>query len=69
MTDRFTRMRAATLRLVIMLMAVNGIALALVTWTGIEENGRRTTFGVAWLAASLAVIVPGLKAVRAARRS
>lgn len=69
MTDRFARMRAATLRLVIGLVAVNVVALALVSMTPIEEHGRRTAVGVVWLAASLAVIVPGLKAVRAARRS
>lgn len=69
MTDRFARMRAATLRLVAWLIAVDLAVLALVMLTDIEEGGRRTVVGVAWLAATLAVVVPGLKAVRAARRS
>jgi hypothetical protein len=69
MTDRFTRMRAATLRLVAWLVAVDLGMLALVMLTDIEEGGRRSVVGVVWLAATLAVVVPGLKAVRAARRS
>ncbi len=69
MTDRFARMRAATLRLVAWLVAVDLGMLAVVLLTDIEEGGRRTVVGVAWLVATLAVVVPGIRAVRVARRS
>lgn len=69
MTDRVTRMRTATIRLVVWLVVVDVAALALVMLTDVEDGGRRTIVGVAWLAATLAVIVPGLRAVRVARRS
>ena len=69
MTDRLTRIRAATLRLVLMVIAVDVLAVALVAFTNIEEGNRRTIVGVAWLVATMAVLIPGLKAVRVARRS
>ena len=63
------RTKRATLRLVAGIVAVDVIALALVMLTDIEEDGRRTAVGIAWLVATLLVIVPGLTAVRKARRS
>ena len=63
------RTKRATLRLVAGIVAVDVIALALVMLTDIEEAGRRTAVGIAWLVATLLVIVPGLTAVRKARRS
>ena len=67
--DRMARTKRATLRLVAGIVAVDVIALALVMLTDIEEGGRRTAVGIAWLVATLLVIVPGLTAVRKARRS
>ena len=67
--DRVARTKRATLRLVAGIVAVDVIALALVMLTDIEEGGRRTVVGIAWLVATLLVIVPGLTAVRKARRS
>ena len=67
--DRAARMRVALLRLVIGVAAVDALGFATFYFTAVARtpNGRMT-IGLVWLLATLAVVLPGLRGVRAARR-
>ncbi|MEP6590244.1 MAG: hypothetical protein ABJC19_03585 [Gemmatimonadota bacterium] len=68
--DRAARMRAALLRLVIGVVVVDALGFATFYFTALSRtpNGRMS-LGLVWLLATLAVVLPGLRGVRAARRS
>lgn len=67
---RLARMRAAGIQMVAGVVVVDLVGLAVASFTHWTRtvNGR-TTVGLIWLLATLAVLVPGLRAIRAARRS
>lgn len=69
-SDKLARMRAAAFRMVLGVFVVDAIGIAvyyLTPWAR-TSNGRMT-LGLFWVLATLAVLVPGMRAVRAARRS
>jgi len=66
--DRMKRMRGATIRLVGGIILVDVVAFAVVGLTTFEEGNGRVIIGVLWLLATMAVILPGLSAVRRARK-
>jgi hypothetical protein len=69
-SDRLARMRAAAFKMVLGVLAVDavGIAIYFLTPVARSSNGRMS-LGLLWVLATLAVLVPGMRAVRAARRS
>lgn len=69
-SERLPRMRAAALRMVIGVAVVDavGIALYLFTPLAARSNGR-IMLALFWILATLAVLLPGLRAIRTARRS
>ncbi|MES2124473.1 MAG: hypothetical protein V4503_07260 [Gemmatimonadota bacterium] len=68
-TDRAARMRAALVRMVVGVLLVDALGLVVFLFTPLahSSNGRYTV-GVVWLLATLAVVLPGLQAIRVARR-
>ena len=69
MQDRVAQIRAAVLRMVIGVIAVDAVALIVLFVGRIDQrpSWRWPMLGV-WLLATLAVVLPGLRAVRIARR-
>lgn len=67
--DRLARMRAAALRLVIGVVAVDVVGALLFKFTPIAQSERSRTIGVAvWILITFAVVLPPLKTIRALRR-
>ncbi|MBK6496454.1 MAG: hypothetical protein IPG05_15360 [Gemmatimonadetes bacterium] len=68
--DRVAQIRAAVLRMVIGVVAVDAVALIVFFVGHIDQRPtwRWPMLGI-WLLATLAVILPGLRAVRLVRRS
>ncbi len=67
--DRVDRMRAAVLRMVFGVVAVDTVALTIWFMAGVGSRPEwRTPMVVVWLLATLAVVLPGLRAIRMARR-
>ncbi len=68
--DRVARMRAAMWRMLIGVVVVDAMGLAVFLLTPLTRtpNGR-TAAGLFWIVATLAVILPGLRDIRTARRS
>ena len=68
--DRLARMRAAAFKMVLGVLAVDAVGIAVYFLTPLtRSNNGRMTLGLLWVLATLAVLVPGMRAVRAARRS
>ncbi len=67
--DRVAQIRAAVLRMVIGVVAVDAVALIVLFMGKIDQRPiwRWPMLGI-WLLATLAVVLPGLRAVRIARR-
>lgn len=63
-------MRAALVRMVVSVLLVDALGLVVLFFTSLARTSNgRYTLGVVWLLATLAVVLPGLQAIRAARRS
>lgn len=68
--DRVAQIRAAVLRMVIGVVVVDALALVVLFVGKIDQRpGWRWPMLGVWLLATLAVVLPGLRAVRLARRS
>jgi|CXWL01.1.fsa_nt_gi hypothetical protein len=67
--DRVALIRAAVLRMVIGVVAVDAVALIVLFVGKVDQRPtwRWPMLGL-WLLATLAVVLPGLRAVRVARR-
>ncbi|MDX2262144.1 MAG: hypothetical protein SFU84_10665 [Gemmatimonadales bacterium] len=68
--ERIARIRAAVLRMVLGVVVVDAVALTVLFFTDVEQSPTlRWPMLGGWMLATLAVVLPGLREVRLARRS